>query len=118
MKQTLRSWNSTLRRSPMKPISRDVEWQARKPLKPVSDKRKAENRQRSKVLAELKAKFPMCQRCHERPSVDGHELKRRSAAGSITDENNIRMVCRMCHEWIGMHPVEAIKEGFARSRYA
>lgn len=50
-------------------------------------------------------------------SVDVHELLRRSAGGSIVDESNLLCVCRPCHDWIGLHPREAIALGLSLSRY-
>ena len=90
---------------------------ARQAINAVSPRRAAENRVRRKVLAEMRAEDPMCARCRVAPWVDGHELKRRSAAGSITDMANIIGLCRPCHEWVGMHPAQAIRDGWAISRF-
>lgn len=48
---------------------------------------------------------------------DVHELLRRSAGGSITDESNCIAVCRVCHEWIHANPAAARKLGLLKSRY-
>ena len=50
-------------------------------------------------------------------SRDAHELLARSALGSITDEENILMVCGECHRWITDHPGKAKELGLSRSRY-
>src|SRR3546814_2224366 len=44
-------------------IAREVEYRGRTPLKPVSDRRKAENAVRRRVLAEMRQEDPMCARC-------------------------------------------------------
>ena len=89
-----------------------------KPIAPVSRKRAKQNRQRTKVLAQMREEDPMCARCRVRPWTDGNELLRRSAGGSITDRENIVGLCRPCHEEIGRHPAQAITDGWQRSRYA
>ena len=48
------------------------------------------------------------------PSVDVHELVRRSQGGSILDEDNLMCVCRDCHRRIGNHPQLAFDLGLAR----
>jgi len=47
------------------------------------------------------------------PSVDIHELKRRSQGGSILDERNLLAVCRPCHRRIGDHPALAFELGLS-----
>ena len=91
---------------------------ARQAINAVSPKRKAENAVRRRVLAEMRQADPMCARCRVAPWVDGHELLRRSAGGSITDKSGIVGLCRPCHEWVGMHPAQAIRDGWAVSRYS
>lgn len=49
-----------------------------------------------------------------RPSVDVHELVRRSQGGSILDEKNLMCVCRECHRRIGNHPQLAFDLGLSR----
>ena len=52
-------------------------------------------------------------------SRDVHEILRRSASGSITDETNMVVVCGRCHDWIhSSHPKEARTLGLLMSRYA
>lgn len=89
-----------------------------KPIKPVSKKRAALNRERRKVLAEMRAESPVCAMpgC-DKPGVDGHELLRRSAAGSITDKENIRLLCRADHEYVTAHPKWALENGWQISRF-
>lgn len=109
-------WNG-LRRSPIKPDP-DALPLARQAINAVSPKRAAENRVRRRVLAEMRQADPMCARCRVAPWTDGNELLRRSAGGSITDRNNIVGLCRPCHEHIGAHPAEAIRDGWQISRFA
>src|SRR3546814_1468862 len=105
---------TSLFRSPA--IAREVEYRGRTPLKPVSDRRKAENAVRRRVLAEMRQEDPMCARCKAVPWTDGNELLRRSAGGSITDKNNIVGLCRLCHIYITEHPQWAIANGWKLSR--
>lgn len=70
-------------------------------MKRESSKRQAANRERSTVLAKLREESDgICPICRNEQAIDGHELLRRSAAGSITDSANIRLIGRRCHEWI------------------
>ena len=47
------------------------------------------------------------------PSVDIHELVRRSQGGSILDEENLLAVCRKCHRDIGHFPHLAFALGLS-----
>lgn len=68
-------------------------------MRAVSVKRAAENRLRKKVLAEMVANEPWCARCGVWADVlDGHELLSRARGGSITDPDNIVLLCRPCHD--------------------
>lgn len=99
-----------MKRSPIK--------RSTKPIPRVSAKRQKENRKRSTVLAELRAENPMCAMpgC-TKPGVDGHELLRRSAAGSITDKANLRLLCRSDHQYVTEHPKWAMENGWQISRF-
>jgi 5-methylcytosine-specific restriction endonuclease McrA len=69
------------------------------PLPPASRKRQREKRERAVLLAELGADQQWCSRCGVGTfALDGHELLRRSAGGSITDPENIVLLCRPCHD--------------------
>lgn len=91
-------------------------------LRPVSAKRARENRARRKALHAAYGDRPACVACpvllregiqtgcygH---ATDGHELVRRGQGGSIIDVTNIVPVGRMCHLWIGDHPIRARELG-------
>lgn len=91
-----------------------------------SAKKEAEYRLRRPLVARLLAERPWCEACkvyatHDgkvtyvrRPSVDIHEIVRRSQGGSILDESNLLSVCRDCHNRIGRHPQEAFDLGLAK----
>lgn len=49
-----------------------------------------------------------------RPSVDVHEVVRRSQGGSILDESNLMCVCRQCHRRIGDNTGLAFDLGLAK----
>lgn len=51
-------------------------------------------------------------------AVEVHEVLRRSAGGSITDDDNVRSTCAFDHRWTHTHPKEARELGLLRSRYA
>lgn len=90
----------------------------RKRLKPVSDRRAAENIERREAVVAAFGQYPDCALCAplaehgirtgcNGKADDADELLRRSAGGSITDVSNIRPVGRRCHRWVTEHPAEA-----------
>lgn len=98
------------------------------PLRQVSDKRAAENREREK------AKTVVRQRarggCEARTAIasvtgisecsgpfDFHEVLTRARGGSITDPENILMVCRRHHDWITENPLSAAGLGLVRNSW-
>ena len=88
-----------------------------KGIRPRSAKMTEKYGERRALVSRLLAERPICQRCGTNPSQDCHELLRRSAGGDILDEANIRTICRPCHDWIGLHPAQAIKDWWAVSRW-
>lgn len=44
-------------------------------------------------------------------ATDGHELRKRSRLGSITDPANIKHLCRSCHSWTESEPRKATEVG-------
>jgi hypothetical protein len=60
-----------------------------------------------------RCQFPTCKRMAD----DGHEILSRAAGGSITDPENIQLLCRPHHRFVTDHTVEAIKLGLVKSRY-
>lgn len=93
-----------------------------KRLRSMSSKRRAEQEVRVEVLmALLMDRGNACEAkiddgC-KLVATDGHELLLRSAGGDPTDPENIKLVCRQCHDWIHGHPKEARAAGLLRSRY-
>lgn len=88
-------------------------------LRAVSAKRARQQRERRKVLAQMLDEHDgVCPRCFSARVVDGHELKTRAQGGSITDQNNIVLVCRRCHDWVHQHPTEAAEQGWLVMRKA
>lgn len=97
-------------------------------IRPVSDKRRAENIQRREALHAAFGQYPDCTLCPELrahgittgcngKADDADEILRRSAGGSITDVANIRPVGRRCHDWATAHPREMREWGLEGSRY-
>ena len=70
--------------------------------------------QRRALVQKLLTENPMCQRCKKEYADDVHELKTRARGGSITDENNLRCVCRSCHIWITTNPKMAQETGWLK----
>jgi 5-methylcytosine-specific restriction endonuclease McrA len=97
----------------------------RTPLAKRSQKTKDKYKERVPLVKKLLEERPWCEACpvfaeHDakasyvrRPSVDIHELKRRSQGGSILDEKNLMAVCRPCHRRIGDFPQLAFDLGLS-----
>lgn len=98
-------------------------------IKPVSDKRRAENKVRAQMMEE---KFGpreewTCQFWsvayigqlfdeNESPQfhfgeINGHEFKKRSAGGSITDPDNVILLCNWHNGWVEENPELALAYG-------
>jgi hypothetical protein len=75
------------------------------PLRPVSDKRRAENRERRAMIAALYPERPRCARpgCR-RWADDVHEPLTRARGGSIADPANQVPLCRPCHDEVTFRP--------------
>lgn len=88
-------------------------------------------RQSAKAKAAQPARRACCEAVRERsqgrcevrisPECSGrmdhtHEIKARSAGGSITDPENCLGTCFFCHDWIGAHANKARKLGLVAPR--
>ena len=82
-------------------MNRRVPLQRRTPLRQVSRKRAAQNRERR---AMLRAKYPDITWCEvpwcPRLAADAHEPLTRARGGSITDPGNVVALCRPHHNEI------------------
>jgi 5-methylcytosine-specific restriction endonuclease McrA len=68
-------------------------------IRSVSVRRQRENRARSEALRPLREAQPWCSRCGQTGvGLDAHELLSRARGGSITDLDNIVLLCRPCHD--------------------
>lgn len=97
----------------------------RTPLARRSKKMQNIYKERVPLVKKLLKERPWCEACpvfasHDekvayvrRPSVDIHELKRRSQGGSILEESNLLAVCRECHRRIGDNPELAFNLGLS-----
>ena len=99
----------------------------RSPLNAVSNKRKAENIERRKVMGlafgdrrdwrclalEHPAMMAVMGGCYG--PVNGHEILPRGRGGSIVDPFNIVLLCNRHNEWASSNPVDATKLGLLRS---
>jgi hypothetical protein len=85
-------------------------------LNPVSDKRRAENRERRKMADAVFGDRPLCgirwgDGCAGWAD-DLDEILSRGRGGSITDAANTTPACRWCHTQKTEHPAEAEHRGF------
>jgi 5-methylcytosine-specific restriction endonuclease McrA len=89
-----------------------------KPLKYRSKKKERVYAEvRRPLVAQLLNERPNCQRCQTNPSQDIHEVKTRARGGSITDIENLRAVCRPCHNWITTNPKKALETGWLKNSW-
>jgi hypothetical protein len=101
-----------LQANPDKPLRR------RGRIRPVSDRRRAENRERAAMADRLwpdrREGTVMCgcgrPECNRRAG-DLHEPLSRARGGSITDEANARPLSRHCHDEITLGPDWAYEAG-------
>lgn len=68
------------------------------PLKPVSKKRAAENRERRAMVTRLYPERPRCACGCGRLADDLHEILSRARGGSIVDPGNCVPLARYCHD--------------------
>ncbi|TDD97576.1 HNH endonuclease signature motif containing protein [Actinomadura rubrisoli] len=82
------------------------------PLQPVSVKRRAENRERHKVVHATFGDAPLCRApgCG-RLADDIHEPLTRGRGGSVTDPSNMVPLCRTCHGLVQLGPPWAYEFG-------
>ncbi len=97
-----------------KPLVAKTPLTSRTRLAPVSKKRQRENRERTAVLRPIREAQTWCSRCGVTGvGLDAHEIVSRARGGSITDVENIRLLCRPCHDLITRSPLLAKEEGWA-----
>ena len=91
----------------------------RKPIAHRSTKRAAQEREYSKLRKDFLLSSQTCQAQLQNicttHATDIHHMKGRIAS-LLTDTNFFLAVCRQCHTWIEMHPVEAKELKYSISR--
>lgn len=101
--------NSTL--SPGKPLARGT------PLRRKSARVRRQARARQACVAEVRGRvwceYPGC----SGRGTDVHEVKPRSAGGSVEDPSNCRLLCQVHHRRVHEFPREAFALGLKVSRY-
>ena len=95
-----------MKRSPMKRSGR---------LRPRSKKTERKYVERRKIVSKLLSTRTKCEAgiidvCVGK-AVDVHEVKTRGRGGSILDEENLRCLCRPCHQYVTEHTKEAHELG-------
>jgi hypothetical protein len=120
-RKPLKRSDKPLKRTPLKNSSKKINHRSKK----TEEKYKL----RRPLVEKLLSENPWCQACpvfaqhdgltvyQQRPSVDVHEIVRRSQGGSILDESNLMCVCRLCHYRIGNEPALAFNLGLAKHSY-
>ena len=98
----------------------------RSPVNRISQKRQAEMQLRKSLMEETfgpretwRCTFWLYRSTLMEPSlchgnVNGHELLKRSRGGSITDMNNVVLLCDFHNGWCEDHPSDAHDMGLAR----
>jgi len=83
-----------------------------------SDRRKVAQRELTPVKQQRVADHPNCEAALEdictRQSFDADHVLPRGRSGSdedLTEYENLRALCRACHDWLGEHPKEAANLG-------
>lgn len=72
---------------------------------------------RRKLVADLLAERPVCERCQQARSDDVHEVVSRARGGSVLAVDNLRCLCRPCHTWVTENPAQALAEGWLRNSW-
>lgn len=109
-----------------KPLQQKTPLKRSGKLNQRSAKTKKIYEERRPLVERLLSERPLCEACpvfaqHDEkttyvrnPSVDIHEIVRRSQGGSILEESNLLAVCRSCHRRIGDYPALAFSLGLAK----
>lgn len=107
-----------MKRSPLKRttgLARGGRLERRTRIKPVSKKRRAENRERKANAIEAFGEMPRCARPGCPRLADApHEIKTRSRGGSITDMSNCVPLCNPCNGEIGSEAAWAYELGLLK----
>lgn len=90
-------------------------------MRAVSKKRAAENRERKIMLVEKYGpdwrEGHTCEKCLAWTyTPQPHEPLPRSAGGSITDPENVRLTCGTCHAHVHANPAESYANGWLKHR--
>jgi hypothetical protein len=85
----------------------------KKPIKKVSTKRAAKNREYLKLRKEYLELYPVCEvvECHNR-SIEIHHVCGKEN-DKLIDTNHFLAVCRDCHTWITEDSAKAIALGYS-----
>jgi len=73
--------------------------------------------ERRALVKKLMKDFPACQRCAVAYATDVHEIKTRARGGSITDLDNLALLCRPCHTFITQNPAQGKAEGWLKNSW-
>jgi hypothetical protein len=94
-----------------------VPWSERRSrIKPVSEKRASEQEQRAEVRRIVMARDPACRAFGRAPGAckgrhDVHEILSQARGGDYLDPAGCIRVCRWHHDWLHLHPNDAVELG-------
>lgn len=121
-----------MKRTPLKrttPLKRGPAPKRNTPIAPMSTKRKRMSVKRRQFVSDVLATRTRCEagpsirtkdswhRCGGF-SVDVHEVLTRARGGDILDPDNVKAICRPCHDWIHRHSAYALELGLLAIRMA
>lgn len=90
----------------------------RKPIKPISDKRKVENIDYLKAREKYLAVHKVCEAKLLGCKIGANQIHHKAGriGELLTDESNFLAVCNSCHSLIELNPEMAKEKGFSNSR--
>lgn len=79
-------------------------------MKKVSTKRAKQNREYKKIRDKYLEETPLCDRCKKQASEVHHTGGRNGER--LLDESKFMSVCRECHQYIHLNPMESYERGW------
>ena len=86
-------------------------------MRPRSRKMAKKYVERRRLVIEILAQFPICERCQVARSTEVHEVLSRARGGSILDKSNCKALCHKCHFWITTNPADAKAQGWLKNSW-
>jgi len=85
-------------------------------IRPISKKRAKVLREAKPIRDAYRLAHPLCEMdgCTSRFNLDLHEIVSRARGGSLTDPENLAVLCRPHHDWVTTNPKAATAAGWLR----